>query len=51
LAGFEGLLFPVVLLARLAVDCGYQGPVIGVGMSQDAIWRTLMHAEQAGIRA
>lgn len=42
---------PVVLLARLAVDLSYQGRGIGVGMLQDAIRRTLMIAEQAGIRA
>ena len=42
---------PVVLLARLAVDCAYQGRCIGVGMLQDAIRRTLLVAEQAGIRA
>jgi len=42
---------PVVLLARLAVDLSYQGRGIGVGMLQDAIRRTLVIAEQAGIRA
>jgi predicted N-acetyltransferase YhbS len=42
---------PVVLLARLAVDHAYQGQGIGVGMLQDAIRRTLLIAEQAGIRA
>ena len=42
---------PVVLLARLAVDRDYQGHGIGVGMLQDAIRRTVMIAEQAGIRA
>ena len=42
---------PVVLLARLAVDRPYQGQGIGVGMLQDAIRRTLLIAEQAGIRA
>jgi len=42
---------PVVLLARLAVDRAYQGQGIGVGMLQDAIRRTVLIAEQAGIRA
>lgn len=42
---------PVVLPARLAVDRGYQGQGVGVGMLQDAIRRTLMIAEQAGLRA
>lgn len=42
---------PVVILARLAVDCSCQGQGIGVGMLQDAIQRTLVIAEQAGIRA
>ena len=42
---------PVVLLARLAVDRSYQGRGIGVGMMQNAVRRTLLIAEQAGIRA
>ena len=42
---------PVVILARLAVDRAYQGRSIGVGMLQDAIRRTLLIAERAGIRA
>ena len=42
---------PVVMLARLAVDHAYRGEGIGVGMLQDAIRRTLLIAEQAGIRA
>lgn len=42
---------PVVILARLAVHRQYQGRGIGVGMLQEAIRRTLLIAEQAGIRA
>ena len=42
---------PVVILARLAVSIQDQGRGIGFGMLQDAIRRTLLIAEQAGIRA
>lgn len=42
---------PVVILARLAVSQQDQGRGIGVGLLQDAIRRTLLIAEQAGIRA
>ena len=42
---------PVVILARLAVSIQNQGRGIGFGMLQDAIRRTLLIAEQAGIRA
>jgi predicted N-acetyltransferase YhbS len=42
---------PVVILARLAVSKQDQGRGIGVGLLQDAIRRTLLLAEQAGIRA
>jgi len=42
---------PVVILARLAVSIQDQGRGIGFGMLQDAIRRTLVIAEQAGIRA
>lgn len=42
---------PVVILARLAVCLQDQGRGIGIGMLQDAIRRTLLVAEQAGIRA
>ena len=42
---------PVVILARLAVRRENHGCGIGVGMLQDAIRRTLVIAEQAGIRA
>lgn len=42
---------PVVILARLAVSRKNQRLGFGVGMLQDAIRRTLVIAEQAGIRA
>jgi predicted N-acetyltransferase YhbS len=42
---------PVVILARLAVDRSHQGRGIGIGLLKDAIRRTLLIAEQAGIRA
>lgn len=42
---------PVVILARLAVSRRDQGRGIGFGLLQDAIRRTLLMAEQAGIRA
>ena len=42
---------PVVILARLAVSVGHQGRGIGTGLLQDAIRRTMLIAEQAGIRA
>lgn len=42
---------PVVILARLAVSLHVQGRGVGRGLLQDAIRRTLVLAEQAGIRA
>lgn len=42
---------PVVILARLAVSVVDQGRGIGFGLLQDAIRRTMLIAEQAGIRA
>ena len=42
---------PVVILARLAVSIQDQGRGMGVGLLQDAIRRTLLIADQAGIRA
>ncbi|MFH0726624.1 MAG: GNAT family N-acetyltransferase [Pseudomonadota bacterium] len=42
---------PVVILARLAVSIPYRGYGIGRGLLQDAVRRSLMIAEQAGIRA
>lgn len=42
---------PVVILARLAVALQDQGRGIGVGLLQDAIRRTTLIAEHAGIRA
>ncbi len=42
---------PVVILARLAVSQQDQGRGIGFGLLQNAICRTMLIAEQAGIRA
>lgn len=42
---------PVVILARLAVAVQDHGRGSGIGMLQDAIRRTLVISEQAGIRA
>ena len=42
---------PVVILARLAVSTQDQGRGTGLGMLQDAIRRTFLISEQAGIRA
>lgn len=42
---------PVVILARLAVSVQDHGRGIGLGLLQDAIRRTFLIAEQAGIRA
>jgi len=42
---------PVMVLGRLAVDATWQGKHIGIGMLKDAIQRTIIVAEQAGIRA
>ncbi len=42
---------PVMILGRLAVDANWQGKQIGIGMLKDAIQRTIIVAEQAGIRA
>lgn len=42
---------PVVILARLAVCKQDHGRGIGFGLLQDAIRRTMLIAEQAGIRA
>ena len=42
---------PLIILARLAVDLAYQRRGLGFSLLQDAIMRTLIVAEQAGIRA
>lgn len=42
---------PVVLLARLAVSLHHQGRGIGRGLLQEAVRRTLVIAEHAGIHA
>ena len=41
---------PVMILARLAVDLGYQRKKIGCGLLKDAVLRTLQASEHAGIR-
>ena len=42
---------PVVLLARLAVATSAQGRGLGWGLLKDAIARTVLISEQAGVRA
>lgn len=42
---------PLVILARLAVDQRDRGRGLGAGLLKDAIRRTLLVAEQAGVRA
>lgn len=42
---------PVVILARLAVDRGYQGSGLGWSLLQDAVLRAVAVSEEAGIRA
>jgi len=42
---------PVVILARLAASTQDHGRGIGIGLLQDAIRRTMLIADQAGIRA
>ena len=42
---------PIPVMVRLAVGATWQGKHIGIGMLKDAILRTLIVAEQAGIRA
>nr|WP_251029679.1 GNAT family N-acetyltransferase [Pseudomonas fluorescens] len=49
--GMGGYPIPVALLARLAVSRRDHGRGIGVGLLQEAILRTLIIAEQVGIRA
>jgi len=42
---------PIMLLARLAVDHGWQGQGIGQALLRDALLRTLQAADIIGIRA
>lgn len=49
--GMEQYPIPVVLLARLAVSLHHQGRGIGRGLLQEAVRRTLVIAEHAGIHA
>ena len=48
--GMGQSLIPLVILVRLAVDLDYQKRGLGVSLLQDAITRTLVIAEHAGIR-
>lgn len=49
--GMASYPLPIVILARLAVDRQAPGRGIGIGMLKDAIRRTLLIAEHAGVRA
>ena len=42
---------PMLLLARLAVDCRWQGEGLGAALVVDAMRRTLQVADIAGVRA
>ncbi len=42
---------PVILLARLAIDRRWQGEGVGKALLKDAMQRTLLAADIAGIRA
>ena len=42
---------PIMLLARLAVGVAWQGRGLGAGLLKDAMGRTLLAADIAGIRA
>jgi GNAT superfamily N-acetyltransferase len=49
--GMGSFPIPVVILARMAVSLQDQGKGIGIGMLQEAIRRTTVIADQAGVRA
>ena len=42
---------PLMVLARIAVACDWQGRGVGIGLMRDAMDRTLLVADHAGIRA
>lgn len=42
---------PILLMARFAVDRGYQGLGVGRGLFKDALKRSLGVAKEAGVRA
>ena len=42
---------PVIILGRLAVDIQYHGKRLGVALLKDAILRTLLISENAGVNA
>lgn len=41
---------PVMILARLAVDCRHQGAGLGAALLKDALLRTMQAADIVGIR-
>ncbi|MBX7131189.1 MAG: GNAT family N-acetyltransferase [Fimbriimonadaceae bacterium] len=42
---------PILLMARFAVDLGYQGQGVGKGLFKDALKRCLSVSREAGVRA
>ncbi len=42
---------PVIILARLAIDCAYHGQGLGADLLHDALLRSYRVAENVGVRA
>ncbi len=42
---------PVIILARLAIDCAYHGQGLGADLLHDAVLRSYRVAENVGVRA